>query len=354
MALTTVTQITAPVNRVYQTNMLAVANQRCAYFVGTMAGDLVRHGGSFTLLWKRIEQLTPTTSALSELTGNLSLPTRTATQLSETEVTATVAKYGDIVHLTEEVDLLHPANQVAMARSDRLGEQAGRSLNRLQRNIHEDNATLIYASGGSADGDVADAISTTLIRNAVNQLNRNSAERFSGMSVGSQLEGSTPIRDSFWGFCHVDVEEDLRDLADFKPVETYASHTSTMPFECGMAGGVRWIATEEASIDTGLGGDPGQSLRDSGGAGAADLYTAIILGKEAFGSVGFGMEHVKDSYKAGDTVPTVQMIFKPFGSAGAGDPLDEISTLSWKAWHAGAQLNADWSRGLRIGARKLD
>jgi hypothetical protein len=47
------------------------------------------------------------------------------------------------------------------------------------------------------------------------------------------------------------------------------------------------------------------------------------------------------------------MIFHDRGSGGPSDPFDEIATLAWKAFYAGAVLNANWSRALRSGATDL-
>ena len=88
--------------------------------------------------------------------------------------------------------------------------------------------------------------------------------------------------------------------------------------------------------------------------GNADLYNTIIYGMDALGSVGLGMRHTDGIYRAGDNTGGWEMIFKERGSAGAGDPFNEISTLAWKAFFAGAVLNANFSRAIRVAATKLD
>lgn len=352
MAITTQSEIAGPVNRVFQTQLLRQAKARCPYFVGSLPGDIASHAGSFTVLWRRIDTLTPTTSALSELTGTLSMPTRAATQAGITNVTATVSKYGDHIFLTEEVDLVNPNGLVA-GLMDTLGIQAGQSLNRLQRNVLEDNATLVYASGASADANVADKISANLIRNAVNTLNRNSAMLFTAETQGSQNIGTSPVRPAYWGICHSDVEEDVRDLNGFIAVERYSGQTATAAGEFGTIGGVRWISSPEGSIDTDSGGDPGATLRSTSGA-AADLYTSMIFGMDYHGAISLDTELIQEVYTAGDMIPGIILISKAKGSAGTGDPLDEVASLGWKSWHAGAIMNANFGRGLRTGASVLD
>ena len=350
MTATTTTEIAGPVNRIFQETLLRNAKARCPYFAGSVAADIMAHRGSFTALWRRIENMTPSTTALTEITTE-SYPTRTGTALSVTDATATVAKYGQVVFLSEEVDLINFSGQTDKI-IEVLGISAGRSLNRLQRNILEDNATLIYAGGAAADGDVVDAISMELIRNGNNVLQRNDALKFNEMTQGANLENTTPVRETYIGMCHVDVEEDIRDLSGgFIAVERYASQTGTLPGEFGTAGGVRWVSSSEGSIDTGSGGTAPGGIRNT--TNAVDLYTSIIVGIDAHGSLGLDTRHVKDIYRAGDRLPAVMLINKPKGSAGTADPLNEVSTLSWKSWHAGVVLNSAWVRGLRHGARTL-
>jgi len=351
MALTTVVEIAAPVNRVHQEKFLRNAKARALYFVGSEAGELTAHRNSFTVQWRRIENLTPTTTALTALTGNLSLPTRNATQPSTTEVTATVAKYGDFIFLNEEVEVVN-VNGQTMKLMEVLGIQAGRSFNRLQRNILEDNLTKIRASGATADSGVAGIITRGLIRQATNTLNRNDALMFTAATAGSTNVGTSPVRAAFWGMCHHDVEEDIRDLTGFIAAESYAGQTAIAPGEFGTVGGIRFVASSEGSIDTDTGGDPGATLRTTSGA-SADVYHTVVVGMECHGSVGFDTSLIKEAYMAGDSIPGVIIINNPKGSAGAGDPLNEVSSLAWKGWHTGAILNSTWGRVITTGASRL-
>lgn len=354
MAITTTSQATAPVNAIYQQTLLRQARPRCPYFVGSMGASVMRHSGTFRVTWRRIDALTPTTTALSEITGNLSLPTRTATQLSVTDVSATIQKYGDFVHLTEEMKLINLSNFDTQTDGviATLGIQAGRSLNRLQRNALEDNATLVYPGSASTDSAVADPVDMTMVRNVTNVLDRNSATMFTPQTTGSTNVNTSPVSAAFWGLCHSDVKQDIRLLPGFVPVEKYAGQTQLANGEFGWVQDVRWVSSPEATIDTDTGGAPGNTVRSTSGT-LADLYTSLIFGRDAHGSVSLDSTLIKEIYDAGDEVPGVMVINKPLGSAGAGDPLDEIATLGWKTWHAGVILNSTWIRGLRTAATKL-
>ena len=351
MTITTVSQFGLPVNNVFQNTLLRNAKALCPYFVGAMPGTLEMHRGTATVKWRRYENLSPSTTALTALTGTESYPFRAGTTISVTDPTATVAKYGQVFVLNEEVDLQNFSNQ-----TDKLVEvlaiAAGRSLNQLQRNILEDSSNFIYAGDVAADGDVANVISLAEIRNGVNVLQRNSALKFRAQGLGDVRIGTTPVRPGFVMLSHVDVEEDVRDIPSFKPVETYAGHTETYLGEYGTVHGVRCISSEDASIDADSGDTAGSTLRTTSGADA-DLYTSVLYGLDAHGAVGFGVEMVKEIYQAGDRLPAIQLISHAAGSAGSMDPLNEVKTLAYKAWHAGTVLNATWLRAIRSAASRL-
>ena len=68
MALTitaTDTELQKPVNVVMSEMFLRRARQKLPYFMGTMPGQLNKQAGTSTIKWRRIEQETPSTTALA-------------------------------------------------------------------------------------------------------------------------------------------------------------------------------------------------------------------------------------------------------------------------------------------------
>lgn len=352
MTITPSSTLTGPVDIVFQQTLLRNATPLCPYFLGAIPGDIEEHRGTFTVTWRRIENLTVTTTALTEDSGVEAYPFRAGTAASITDVDATLLKYGYVYFLTEEADLINFNGQTEKL-VETLAIVEGRTFNQLQRNILEDNGTFIYASAGAADSDVADVISDNLLAQAVNTLQRNSAGKMKPMSTGSTNVGSMPVTKGYGLLCHSDVEEDIRKVPSFTGVETYGSHTPPWEGEFGscLNGRLRCISSEDASIDTGSGGAAGQAVRQT--AGAADLYTIVVIGQDAHGSVGLGVEMVKEVYTAGDKLPAMQLISHMRGSAGSMDPLNENMTLGVKGWHAGQNLNSTWHRNIRVAATNL-
>jgi len=349
-------ELQKPVNVVFEQTFLRRAQQHCPYFMGTQAGMINKQQGTSTIKWRRIEQETPSTTALTELTGTASyMQGRDSDTPTFTDVTATVAKYGQFYIVNEEVDLYNP-NRTTDELVDVLGESAGRSLNQLQRNVGEDNATKRYALNVASDGLVDGAITTGVLDRVINELSRNSARTFMPMTTGSTNIGTAPILPSFWAILHPDVSVDVAGLTGFKSVETYAGQTATVVGEIGYYGkagkGLRFVESEDASIDENTGNSESTSdLRAT--SGLVDLYTILVYGKDAFGSVGLGKRHTDGVYRAGDNTGGWELIFKDRGSGGTSDPFNEIATIAWKAFYAGAVLNSNWSRAIRVGATNL-
>ena len=359
MALTisaTDVELQKPINVMFQQQLLRNARARAPYFAGTVKSSIQKSGGTATCKWRRIENLTPTVTALSELTATAAyMQGRDSSAASFTDVTATVSKYGQFYILNEEADVFNFNGQTAKL-VETLSISAGRSLNQLQRNVGEDNATLVRVGNVASDGLVATAITLASIKKVINTLEKNSAMTFTPMSTGSPNTGTTPVLPAYWGLTHPDVAVDIAGLTGFKSVETYAGQVDTVMGEFGtitVAGqAVRFVSSEDAGRDASAGVATGVTGLNFTSANV-DLYTTLIYGQDAIGSVGLGQEHTDGIYRAGDSQGAVELIVKGLGTGGTSDPYNEVMTLAWKAWHAGAILNPAWVRGIRSGATAL-
>lgn len=353
LSVTTLTSnVTAPVNFVLMRGLLSAAKKRLPYFNGTLPGALEKNGGSMSVKWRRIENLAPATTALGEVTGTAAFGLgRNAVQPTVTDVTVAIAKYGNAIMTTEEVDLFN-VNSRAAQLMEPLGANAGESLNILMRDVFDGGTNVRRAVGVAADTSITSAITLNDIKYVVNQLDRQSAMKFFSMGTGSRNIGTSPIRDAYMGICHPDVEVDVRGLAGFTPVEQYGGYVDTFQGEFGTVWGVRFCTTEIAPVSTGAG-----TTTATGLTGATDIlndiYATFIYGREAVGSVGLGENHTKEIYMMGDRLPAVEVIQKAPGSSGIGDMFNEVGSIAWKAWFAGKILNNSWLYEIRSGATQL-
>lgn len=357
-------EVKKPVNVYYERILLDNVAPVCPYFAGTKKGMLEKKQGTATIKFRRFNPINPDAnggkaapSALSELTTTASYGQgRTARAISMTDYTATILKYGDHVILNEEVDLYVP-NAMGDEVITELSRLGAKGMNRLQRDVAEDELTKVYAGGVASDGAIVSKITPTEIRKVVNVLSKNDAATFTPLTTGDVKTGTSPILEAYWGITHPDVAQDIEQMAGFKSVETYAGQVDTVPGEFGavsFAGtAVRFIQTSEASVDAGAGGtSTGTGLADT--STDVDVYNTVIYGRNCLGSVGLGKEHTDGIYRAdGSAMDALEIRNCPLGSGGTSDPYGEIQTISVKYFHAGLVLDANRGRVIRSGATDL-
>jgi N4-gp56 family major capsid protein len=372
MALTisaTDTEVVKPVNVAYEQRLLRNARPLCPHFLGSDPGRLNKNAGTATIKWRRYNAedddasgIDLSVTALAELTGDAIYGMgRTPDVVHFTDYTAPVSKYGQFYILNEEVDVFLP-NGTFNGIVDTLAIACGRSMNALQRDVVEDGSTLIYAGGVASDGLVAASLGVAELDQAINTLVKKSAMSFTPMSGGSPNTGTTPILPGLWAITHPDVAYDIAKLTSgFQGVQNYASQTETIPGEIGIYQGagqaVRVVQTPESSITLNAGITVGTSVDLNTSATKANLYTTVIFGQNAHGSVGLGESFSDGIYRAGDERGVMNLIVKgvanPSRASGTDDPFDEITTVAYKFWHGGKVTNANWIRGIRSGATNL-
>ncbi|MCP5005385.1 MAG: N4-gp56 family major capsid protein [Planctomycetes bacterium] len=343
MAITNVAQIPYPVNYNLMREMLLTAKVRCPFYYGTNQGTLGENQGTASVKWERIENLTKVTTPLTELTGTLSLPTRTSVQPTITPITATMLKYGNSIKLTEELELMS-VNARASKFMSLMGENAGQSYNAVMESVFSGCSAgqTRWGNGVASDALTITAIAANDLQYANNLINRQGGHKFHPDGFGSTNIGTSPVRSSYMGICHVDVSEDLRAISGWQEVTEYGGYVATFPNEIGHAKGIRWCETE---LDTLISADAGTTSA-AGFRGTSDVlndvYNSYVFGMDAVGSVGLGDQHTKEIYMSGDRIPAVEVIYHGMGTSGVADVLNEIGSIGWKGWLVGKILQNDW------------
>ena len=340
-----------PVDFSLMRTLLLAARVRAPFLNGTMPGRLEKNAGTDSVKWERIENLTKATTPLAELTGTLTLPTRSGVVPSITPITAAMLKYGNTIFLTEELELMS-VNARAAKFMITLGENAGATYNELMADVFQAGTQNRFGNGVASAVLTITAIAQNDIRFCENLINRQGGTKFMPFGFGSTNVGTAPVRASFMGICHVDVAIDIRAISDFVPVENYGGYTETFPFEFGYSNGVRWAETEESSL---INDDAGTtSVANMRGTSDTlnDVYDSYIYAQDAVGSVGLAENHTSDSYMTGDNIPAIQVLHAP-PAVSVADPQAEIAPLSWKGWLVGKVLNENWTHRIQTLATEL-
>ncbi len=319
---------------VYDKNLLERALPLLLHDKFGQKRTLPRKSGK-TMVFRRYETMSVATTPLTEGT------TPSGADLTKSEVVATIAQYGNFTQTTDLLETIG-LDDIIMEATTLLGENMGESLDTIFREILVAGTSYTYvtaddagtpATGTSNRNTVKGVLNKYAIEQAINILERNKAKKFTGLIQGAPKENTWPVAPSYWCIIHPDMVRDLYATAystltpgsDFIPVEQYANQTQVMEGEVGKFRCVRFIATTQSKIwtDTGY-AVSGLPYRSAGT--KCDVYSALFLGRDAYGIVPL------------DGLNSRSIVHRA-GSSGTSDPLNQRSTIAWKAATTAVILN---------------
>ncbi len=308
--MTTTTEIDAAINNYYDRKLLKKAVPRFVYQNWAQTRDIPRNSTN-VIKFRKYSLLASATTPLTEGV------TPDGSQLSKTDLTATVEQYGDYVTLTDKL-VFTTLDPVLSETAGILGIQYAKTMDELCRDVLSAGTTIQYASTATSRDTVTSAMKITKeeIQEAVKTLKNNEAEKITEMIAAGSGFNTNPIPSTFIGIVHPNTVYDLKNVAGFIPVEQYGQKKA-LPGEVGSLDEVRFIETTQAKVFAGAG--------DSG----IDVYGTLILASDAYARTRISGEAVHN-------------IIKPLGSAGSADPLNQRQTSGWKATYVATILNQAW------------
>ena len=269
--------------------------------------------------WRRYGSLAAVTTAIP--TEGTTPTEQSAPSL--TLVTATPLFYGAWLGVTDEIEMTS-IDPTVMWMSGVLGEQAGLSADTLRRNDITAGATKLYA--GSAAG-------RTSLASPAGDINYKDFLR-----AVATLHGANAVEvqnGRFIVILHPDSMASLFLDPTFVNLFTFeASRQDGSALRSGYAGTVLGCDIYVTSN--------GREYVDGGSGGTPDVYSALFIGKEAYGISGLGSiaatkevdnagpESRNMTGRGGVAASPVKLIVKQLGSAGADDPLDQRGSVAWK------------------------
>lgn len=252
------------------------------------------HGGRI-IEFRKFSGLAVATTPLTEgaLFTNLKDLTVTAT-------TATVAQYGDAVGFSDIVSTT-TIDPLLKESTNILAEQAAETIDELVRDTAIAGTNVFYA-GGRTSRNTLIATDNITVADVVN------------IAMQMQLNRARKIDGAWQVITHPRVIFDLQRTVEWRESQNY--HQTGRPFDgsLGEIYGCRFWVTDKAKV-----------YPDAGSGGTVDVYTALVIGAEAFGVVDLAGHNLKT-------------IFKPLGSAGTADPLDQQSSMGWKVTFGAKRL----------------
>lgn len=332
MATVTTSVLPDQIKTHYLMRLLMRAYPRLVHGRFAQKATLPKRAGR-TLEWRRFGSLPNVLTPLSEAAWGYGGTIPAPVDPTQSTITASPAFYGAYMEYTDDVELqsIDPLLEVF---TDLLGEQAGKSVDTLTRNVLAASLTNVVYGGDATDVSelaTGDNMNFQVFANAAGTLLGNDAIPVDG--------------DLFPVIMHPYIWVDLIQDDDIHKAFAAASNSGGgNQFTSGYIGdllGFRIYMTSNANVEN-----------TGGGNGDGDVYYTIFLGQEAFGTFGLEGASPKDAQlttdgsrpgnQTGQKIRTVDFMFVNPADINQANPLGEIGMAGWKINWGGKVLQDAW------------
>lgn len=221
-------------------------------------------------------------------------------KLNVTAVEAEVSQYGDYVALSDILDLT-AIDRNALEATKAIGRQAGLTLDTITRNVLQSGTNVFYCP--KADGTVVND------RTELDKTCFLTVKAVKRVAALLKAVNAPKINGDYVAIIHPHVAYDLMNDDKWEEMHKYCTPEEMYEGEIGRIAGVRFVETSEAAIYTGAENECPDGLA---------VYGCLFIADGAYG--------VTEIEGGG-----LRTIIKQLGSAGTADPLDQRSTVGWKA-----------------------
>lgn len=282
--------------------------------------------------FRKFNSLAPATTPLTEGV------TPEGNKLNITKVEKTVKQYGDYVVVSDVLDMLG-IDPVITETSEVLGEQGGLTLDTIAGNEVAKTTNVFYAGEVDTEGAITAKATGDDIKKIVRNL---------------KTANVRPFPDGYYlGIISPEQSYDLQNDPLWQDISKYNGGEAIKAGEVGKLHGVKFIEstnlpksysyakTEDSDVVEGktyfvaksgsyeIVKNPVKESIATYYEATADLHCAMIFGQDAYGVV--------DVENSAEGKPSI--IVKNAGSAGTADPLNQRSTIGWKAMFTAVILN---------------
>ena len=211
--------------------------------------------------------------------------------LEVSTITAEVAQYGDFITQSDVLELTSLDNTILEA-TKLLGRQAGATLDTVVRNVMQSGTNVTYCP--KADGTAVTS------RAGLDETCQLTVDVVNQVVAKLRAQNAPTIGGKYVAIIHPYVAYDLMSDPAWIDAHKYAKPDNLYEGEIGEIGGVRFVQTTEAKI-----------------------YAGGVFGSLFFGEGAYGVTEISGG--------GLETIVKQKGSAGTADPLDQRSSVGWKA-----------------------
>ena len=242
-------------------------------------------GGGKKIEFRKFASLPKATTPLTEGV------TPDGKKLSASKIEAEVSQYGDYVVMSDWLDLT-AIDPIVVEATKVVGRQAGLTLDTITRNILQSGTNVYYCP--KADGTVVES------RSALDGTCKLTVDVVKRVAAIFKKNNAPKINGSYVAIIHPYVAYDLMSDPEWRYPHQYQDTSNIYEGEIGKIAGVRFVETSEAKIYEG------------------GVFGSLFIADGAYGTTnieGGGLE----------------TIIKQLGSGGVADPLNQRSSVGWKA-----------------------
>jgi len=294
------TGFTVEMKQFYDKKLLSVAEMDMVYMQYGAKRPIPARGGK-SIEWRTFTKYdaTPATYVLTEGT----LPTSINGTVSN--VAATISQYGAYSRVS---DLLETQgyDPVLAEMAEKFGLQMQEVCDTVVQQALSSATTLQYA-------DIAIQVGTSGT-GAVGSGQYLTAAELMEMKRTLRRNGARMINGAYVCFIHPDNTKDLMEDPDIRDDFRWTDPSAIKEGKIGRWMGIDFVETNNLRV------------RASYGMSGADVYEVVMFGNEYYGVTELSALSAK-------------MIIHPRGTGGHFDPLEQYSTVGWKAALAGKILN---------------
>ena len=256
--------------------------------------------GGRTIEWRKFSALSTATSPLVEGTLYNDLK-----DLTVTAITGTVAQYGNAVGFSDLVATT-TIDPILTETSQILAENAAQTIDELSRDVLVAGTTVEYANTKASRVLVAATDTILEMDGAGSTQTGGSLNDLRLIALTLELNRARKIGGYWQVITHPRVMFDIQGTTEWREAQLYNQTNRIFDGSVGEMYGLKFWTTDVAKVFSG-----------AGVGGAVDVYTMLVFGQNAYGTVELAGHNL-------------QTIFKPLGSAGTADALDQQQTMGWK------------------------
>ena len=256
------------------------------------------HGGR-TIEWRKFDALPTATTPLTE--GALYTDLK---DIVVTNVQGEVAQYGDAVGFSDIVSTT-TIDPLLAETTKILAEQASQTIDEVTKDTLITGTTVRFANAAASQVTIAAGDDFASMDGEGGAQAGGSLNDLRLIALDLELNRARRINGYWQAITHPRVMFDIQSTTEWREAQLYNQTNRIFDGSVGEIYGIKFWVSDVAHVFA------------AAGAAGIDVYTMLVFGQDAFGTIRLAGHNL-------------QTIFKPLGSAGSADALNQQSTMGWK------------------------